>query len=629
MHTYVIFIHRRMMFVLLSSRCIFYNKTTNGVCMFHLIFNKISTKLFVHSSIILMICMSLAGNASVGNEKITSAKITKSNKVTAKDLTAYSQRDIKDEVFYFVLPDRFNNGDKSNDMGSSSKLISRGGFDPTNKMAYHGGDLRGLTEKLPYLENLGITAIWLTPILRNQAVQGDISGYHGYWVLDFTEMDPHLGSNQDLKQLIEQAHQRNIKIFFDIITNHTADVVKYTECHGEDGSGWSESGETCPYISLAEIARGKKYTTIVPEKNKQLKTPLWLNDPKHYHNQGDSTFSGENSLNGDFFGLDDLNTESTEVVEGLTDIYKNIISEFRPDGFRIDTVKHVNIEFWQQFVPALEAHAKQIGINNFFTFGEVYSGDPKELSKFTTIGKLPSVLDFGLQSVIFQTIIEQQGTDKFTQLFAQDHLYEDENILLNFTGNHDMGRFAHLLNSKEEFQYDQKQTIDRLKIATAISFFVRGIPVIYYGDEQGFVGDGGNHDARQDMMPSSVSSYNDDNILGSSLSTAVNNFNTQHPLYLSFSEFAQLYHRHPVLRKGKQQVTYSSNEAGIFAFTRTLSDEKYLVVFNTANKENKSEFAVGRNDFHLVFSSNEVKRLNKQSENIILPPLSFAIYSQK
>jgi glycosidase len=572
--------------------------------------------------------MSFAGNASTGNEKNTRAKITKSNKVTAKDITAYSQRDIKDEVFYFVLPDRFNNGDKSNDMGSSSKLISRGGFDPTNKMAYHGGDLRGLTEKLPYLENLGITAIWLTPILRNQAIQGDISGYHGYWVLDFTEMDPHLGSNQDLKQLIEQAHQRNIKIFFDIITNHTADVVKYTECHGEDGSGWSESGEACPYISLAEIASGKKYTTIVPEKNKRLKTPLWLNDPKHYHNQGDSTFSGENSLNGDFFGLDDLNTESTEVVEGLTDIYKNIISEFRPDGFRIDTVKHVNIEFWQQFVPALDAHAKQIGINNFFTFGEVYSGDPKELSKFTTIGKLPSVLDFGLQSVISQTIIEQQGTDKFTQLFAQDHHYDDASILLNFTGNHDMGRFAHLLNSKEEFQYNQKQSIDRLKIATAISFFARGIPVIYYGDEQGFVGDGGNHDARQDMMPSRVGSYNDDNLLGSSLSTAEDNFNTKHPLYLSFSEFAQLYHQHPVLRKGKQQVTYSSKEAGVFAFTRTLNDEKYLVVFNTANKEKKSEFAVGENNFHLVFSSHEVKRFNKRSENIILAPLSFAIYSQ-
>ena len=551
-----------------------------------------------------------------------------STKIFAKDLTHYSKRDIKDEVFYFVLPDRFNNGDTSNDYGSTTKTISQGGFDPSNKMAFHGGDLPGLTAKLPYLENLGITAIWLTPILRNQAVQGDITGYHGYWVLDFTEIDPHLGSNADLKSFINQAHEKNIKVFFDIITNHTADVVKYKECHGEDGSGWSESGEACPYISLAEIAKGKSYTTIVPKENQQLKTPAWLNAPKHYHNQGDSTFEGENSLNGDFFGLDDLNTESPEVVNGMIDIYQNIISEFKPDGFRIDTVKHVNIEFWQQFIPALESHAKQQGIENFFMFGEVYSGDPKELSSFTTKGKLPSVLDFGLQSALYQTLIEQKGTDKLAELFAQDALYKNANELLNFTGNHDMGRFAYLLNSKDQ-QFNQQQTSDRLALATAVTFFARGVPVIYYGDEQGFVGDGGNHDSRQDMMPSKVASYNNDTLLLNNKTTAENNFDQQHPLYQLFSSFAQLFHQHPTLKYGQQKTLYSSEQAGIFALSRTFADEQYIVVFNTASEAKPVNISLNA-DYHLIHASHQApKLLTAKGTSHNLTKLSFAIYQKK
>ncbi|MGL5510874.1 MAG: alpha-amylase family glycosyl hydrolase, partial [Microcoleaceae cyanobacterium] len=131
--------------------------------------------------------------------------------------TNYLQRDIRDDVFYFVLPDRFFNGNASNDQGAKEiGNISHGGYDPTNKGMFHGGDLVGLTSKLPYLKNMGITAIWLTPILRNSALQGDSAAYHGYWILDFTEVDPHLGTKEDLKKLIDTAHALDMKIFFDI-----------------------------------------------------------------------------------------------------------------------------------------------------------------------------------------------------------------------------------------------------------------------------------------------------------------------------------------------------------------------------------------------------------------------------
>ena len=110
----------------------------------------------------------------------------------------------------------------TNNQGDPADPYAHGGFDPTDKGMYHGGDIRGLTDKLDYIEGLGVTAIWLTPILKNKAVQGDSAGYHGYWTLDFTRLDPHLGSNEEMKAFIKAAHARGIKVFFDIIVNHTA-----------------------------------------------------------------------------------------------------------------------------------------------------------------------------------------------------------------------------------------------------------------------------------------------------------------------------------------------------------------------------------------------------------------------
>src|SRR5690606_20326313 len=136
-----------------------------------------------------------------------------------------------DERFYFVMTGRFANGDPSNDTAGlgDDPLVS--GFDPTNKGFYQGGDIAGLRENLDYVEGLGTTAIWLTPSFKNQPVQGtgaDASaGYHGYWITDFTQIDPHLGTNAELEALIDEAHDRGIKVYFDIITNHTADVIDY------------------------------------------------------------------------------------------------------------------------------------------------------------------------------------------------------------------------------------------------------------------------------------------------------------------------------------------------------------------------------------------------------------------
>ena len=151
------------------------------------------------------------------------------------------RKPVTDENFYFVMADRFENGDAANDKGgvaSDDRLVT--GLDPTAKGFYHGGDLKGLLERIDYIKGLGTDSIWLTPSFKNKAVQledGPSAGYHGYWITDFTQIDPHLGTNADLRALVDAAHARGMKVYFDIITNHTADVIGY------------EEGARRPYVS--------------------------------------------------------------------------------------------------------------------------------------------------------------------------------------------------------------------------------------------------------------------------------------------------------------------------------------------------------------------------------------------
>jgi glycosidase len=159
----------------------------------------------------------------------------------------YRQRLPEDETIYFLLPDRFDNADPSNDRGGLMGDRLRTGFDPADKGFYHGGDLKGVLRRLDYIQGLGVTALWVAPIFRNKAVQGpaghESAGYHGYWITDFTHVDPHFGSDADFKALVDAAHARGLKVYMDIVVNHTADVIRYREC---------AEGQACPYRSRAD-----------------------------------------------------------------------------------------------------------------------------------------------------------------------------------------------------------------------------------------------------------------------------------------------------------------------------------------------------------------------------------------
>jgi pullulanase-type alpha-1,6-glucosidase len=553
---------------------------------------------------------------------------------------------VTDEQFYFVMADRFANGDPSNDTAGIAGDRLDHGFDPTDKGFYHGGDLAGIMDRLDYIEGLGTTAIWLTPSFKNRPVQGsgdDVSaGYHGYWITDFTQIDPHLGTNDEMRALIDAAHARGMKVYFDIITNHTADVIDYEE--GEygyrsktdypyvdaDGAVFDDKDyagtDTFPEVDLDSFP----YTPVFrDESDATVKVPEWLNDPRLYHNRGDSTFAGESSEYGDFIGLDDLWTERHEVVDGMVDIYSTW-AEFGIDGFRIDTVKHVNIEFWQEFSPRVLEAAQEAGNEDFFMFGEVYDSSPEYLSTFTTEGELQSVIDFGFQA---RSIDFAQGaaTTNLRDFYAQDDYYIDTDSnayqLPTFTGNHDMGRAAMMLAGAG---YSGDELMQRVQLSNELMFLTRGQPVVYYGDEQGFIGAGGDKDARQDMFATLTQQYAEEEVLGGP-SGAIERYDTDHPLYRQIAELSDLREEHPALVDGAQVHRYASGSEGVYAFSRIDAEElvEYVVVTNNSTSEQTVSVPTyqGRTQFRAVHGDDaRVKTDAEGFLDVTVGPLSSEVY---
>lgn len=578
---------------------------------------------------------------------------------------AYLNRLPVDEVIYFVIPDRFENGDPENDRGGIEGGRLDHGYDPTHKGFYHGGDLKGLTSRLDYIQGLGATAIWLGPIYQNKAVQGppgnESAGYHGYWITDFYSVDGHLGSDADMKAFVDAVHARGMKVYLDIITNHTADVIQYRECTELSAAG--EMPESCNYRSLADYpytTRGGvdgeeintgfmgdrppfqteenfekltqpdyAYTPYVPEGEEASKTPDWLNYVRYYHNRGNTTFEGENSIYGDFFGLDDLMTEDPHVRDGFIEIYKDWITRYRLDGFRIDTARHVNAEFWQAFNPAMVDHAASIGIPNFHVFGEVYEPDPGALARFTRVDNYPSVLDFAFQSAVQDVLVSGEPAFRLERLFRADDVYAEGAAAMapTFIGNHDMGRFAGFLRSAHPEMPDDELR-KRVELGHALMFFARGVPVIYYGDEQGFISDGGDQLARENMFPSAVDVYNDNDLIGTDATTAEANFDQSHPLYVAIHQMAGAYRANPALRRGKQVQRLAELDGGVYAFSR-LDPEggEYLVVVNTRNESRDLNILIDPRSerFDAVLGACPESTLTTGVVRMELSPLAYAV----
>jgi pullulanase-type alpha-1,6-glucosidase len=551
------------------------------------------------------------------------------------------------ERFYFLMADRFANGDTGNDQGGLTGGRLDTGFDPTAKGFYHGGDLKGVISKLDYIKGLGTTAIWLTPSFKNRPVQGTgdnvSAGYHGYWITDFTQVDPHLGTNADLKTLIAAAHGKGMKVFFDIITNHTADVINYAEGQytyrnktdypykTADGTVFDDKDYAeKPNFPAMDPATSFPYTPIFnTDADKTVKVPAWLNDPTNYHNRGDSTFAGESAEYGDFVGLDDLFTEQLDVEQGMEGIYKAWV-DFGVDGFRIDTVKHVNMEFWQRFSPAMLDEAKAIGKKDFFMFGEVYDARPDFMSLYSTKAKLPATLDFGFQAAALD-FANGKPTTGLRDLFAGDDWYTDTDSNVyetpTFVGNHDMGRMAMMLSKAGHTGDD---LMARTQLANSLMYLTRGQPVVYYGDEQGFIGAGGDQDAREDMFATKTQQYADEPVLGGT-SGSRDRYDQNVPLYTQLKDLAAVRAANPALADGAQVHRYASDGAGIYAFSRVdrSTGIEYLVVANNAAGSKTATFntfSALENFLPVYGAAGQVKSGKDSRVTVTVPGLSVQVF---
>jgi alpha-amylase len=571
----------------------------------------------------------------------------------ARDRAQHSLRaPVTGESFYFVMADRFENGSPANDLGGlpADRLVS--GFDPTHKGFYHGGDLKGLLDRIDYIRGLGTTAVWLTPSFKNKAVQledGPSAGYHGYWITDFTQIDPHLGTNDDLRALVDAAHRRGMKVYFDIITNHTADVIDYKEATrpgyvSKDESPYRDASGT-PFddrdyaggnaFPALDADTSFPFTPHAPPGSEDLKVPDWLNDVTLYHNRGNTTFVGENSYYGDFFGLDDLFTEHPTVREGMIEIYETWIRELGIDGFRIDTMKHVDDAFWQAFAPEVLRFARRQGKREFFMFGEVFDTTRPFTSHFTTRDRVQAVIDFPFQAAAQGFAASSRPTDALRDFFVDDDWYTDadSNVyqLPTFLGNHDMGRIGHFIRNANAGA-DDAELLARDRLAHELMYLSRGNPVVYYGDEQGFMGFGGDQSARQDMFPSRVDEYNRDDLIGTRATTAQSNFDPAHPLYRSIAELAALTRANPALRDGAHQHRWSSDGAGIYAFSRLdrRDQREYVVALN--NSEQSRSAAVptylARGRYERVYGSGAGALTTDGAKRlaVTVPPLSAVVY---
>jgi glycosidase len=525
--------------------------------------------------------------------------------VAASPSTPSDQVGLSKELIYFVFPDRYLNGDTSNDKFA--------GYDPRDTAFFHGGDLKGLTgtcsagdNGLARIKKLGFTAVWVTPLVVQQKPTPYGAGYHGYWGVDFLNVDPHLGTKEEMVAFSECAKKLGLKLILDVVTNHTGDVIQY-----------------------------KEKEAFLPSDMVNAKNPAWLNDLSNYHNVGDmNSCWGEGSCMqlGDFYGLDDIATEKAVVYNGWADVYGKWIKDYGISGFRVDTARHVDDNFFKNWSPQINAAAQSVGINDFTIFGEVWDVNPINLMNYIRRNKIQTVLDFPFQRSAAEFASGYSDATTIENLFAYDDLYTTATTsasnMVTFLGNHDMGRAGKIIESKRI--NPAAELLPRTLLGHSLMYLTRGIPSVYYGDEVGMTGTGSGSDqlARQDMFSTKVNIWKTEKRIGSSPIGTGNAFDIteKHPIAIHLKALANLRAANPGLSNATMQIRYAKDYLLAISKKDDVENREYVVAFNNSNKAIKATIntATSKGGWKLIMGKSSFKAAGEKV-TITVPALSTAV----
>lgn len=434
---------------------------------------------------------------------------------------------------YFILTDRFFNGDPSNDDPNGEH------YDKSHPETYHGGDLKGITDKLDYLQSLGINTIWISPIVDNidwnlrYGKEGPQYGYHGYWAKDFTQVDEHFGDLETLKELIDKAHDQGIKIMVDVVLNHAGYGLKA-----------SDTGEGIPNF---------------PTDEDRARFAGMFRD------------GGTDTIKGELAGLPDFKTEDPAVRAKIIEWQTSWLEKARTDRgdtidyFRVDTVKHVEDTTWKAFKNALTKIKP-----DFKLIGENFGANIDNTGGYLNSGQMDSLLDFAFKYSA-QNFVNGQIDDVENYLEYRNSLLNNTATLGQFLSSHDEDGFL------SEYVNGDK---GKLKVAAALQITAKGQPVIYYGEELGRSGkNAGNMDQGEFSQNRGDMPWDQ--------------LNAELDLYEHYKKLLNIRKDYSkVLSKGTRTKLAGGNAEGYLVFKRTYQQQSVVVALNTAQEEKEITFAV-------------------------------------
>src|SRR5258706_3488957 len=452
------------------------------------------------------------------------------------------------DVIYLIMPDRFANGDPANDEPAEAP----GSHDRSKARAYHGGDLRGIREHLDYLKDLGVTTLWLTPIVKNGATQD----YHGYGAVDLYAVEPHLGRLREYQELVAAAHQQHMKILFDIVPNHVG--PKHPWAAKAPLADWFH-GTVQHHMNASAPVSGAIYGEPESQGHDLFEAIVDPHAPPGlWRNLTEGWFVDT---------LPDMNTENPVVAQYLLQNATWWAESSGLDGFRVDTFPYVSRQFWSRWHGGLRKIYPQLT-----TIGEVFHPHASVTSFFAGGRKqydgidtgVSTVFDYPMYFVLREVMLNGAHVGCIADVLRRDALYPRPDDLVTFLGNHDVARFASAECSSAE----------KLKLACALTLTLRGIPELYYGDEIGMPG-AGDPDNRRDFP----GGWREDT---QNAFSAQGRTREQQELFAYVKELLRLRREHSALKNGHLWHLFSDETS--YVFTRESEEERLLVVFNNNSK---------------------------------------------